>query len=154
MAREMRRKDRQLTEEKAVEMMRDALWGTLSLSTGKGEPYGVPVNFVYVDKTIYIHCAKEGKKIDLIKENKRASFCIVASSEIRPEAFTTAYSSAMAMGNIEIAPETEKGKALELIIEKYCPSLELEGADYIKRLYDRTEVIKLSIESISGKANI
>ncbi|MBK5252441.1 MAG: pyridoxamine 5'-phosphate oxidase family protein [Peptostreptococcaceae bacterium] len=154
MAREMRRKDRQVSEEKAWEMMRNAEWGTLSLASAGGEPYGVPVNFACNDKTIYIHCAKEGRKLDIIKENGRAAFCVVPLAETRPETFTTAYSSAMATGRICIAPEGDKRRALELLIEKYCAGLEKEGTAYIDKLYARTEVIKFVVESISGKSNI
>jgi nitroimidazol reductase NimA-like FMN-containing flavoprotein (pyridoxamine 5'-phosphate oxidase superfamily) len=154
MAREMRRKDRQVSEEKAWEMMRGAEWGTLSLASAGGEPYGVPVNFSCIDKTIYIHCAKEGRKLDIINENGRAAFCVVPVAETRPEKFTTAYESAMAAGRVEIAPEREKRKALERLIEKYCVGLENEGSDYINKLYRRTEVIKFVVESISGKSNI
>ncbi len=154
MEREMRRKDRQVSEEKAWEMMNGAEWGTLSLASVGAEPYGVPVNFVCIDKTIYIHCAKEGKKLDIIEENARAAFCVVALAQTRPEDFTTAYASAMAMGRIEIVPEDEKRKALENLIEKYCVGLEKEGLNYIDKLYGRTEVIRLEVESISGKSNI
>jgi hypothetical protein len=154
MAREMRRKDRQISEEKAWEMMKGAEWGTLSIATASGEPYGVPVNFACIDKTIYIHCAREGRKLDIINENGRAAFCVVPLAETRPEKFTTSYESAMAAGRVCIAPEEEKRKALELLIEKYCAGLEKEGSAYIDKLYGKTEVIKFVVESISGKSNI
>ena len=32
-----------------------------------GYAYGVPLNYVYVDNSIYFHCAKEGHKLDNIK---------------------------------------------------------------------------------------
>jgi len=154
MAREMRRQDRKVSDEKAWEMLEKAEWGILSLASSDGEPYGVPLNFVCQEKCIYIHCAIEGKKIDIIKENEKASFCCVLSAKAIPEKFTTAYASAIAGGKVEIASDEEKRKALKLLIEKYCVGLEKEGLDYIDRLYGKTEVIKFSVESISGKSNI
>lgn len=152
--REMRRKERKVSDQRAWEMLEKGEWGILSLASSDGEPYGVPVNYACCGKEIYIHCAVEGKKIDIIKENGRGSFCCVASAKTIPEKFTTAYESAIAKGKIEIASEEEKRKALGLLIEKYCVGMEREGMDYTERLYGITEVIKFSVESLSGKANI
>ncbi len=151
---EMRRQDRKVSDEKAWEMLEKAEWGILSLASSGGDPYGVPVNYVCGDKEIYIHCAVEGKKIDIIKENGKASFCSVVSAKAIPKKFTTAYESAIAKGKVEIASEAEKRKALELLIGKYCAGLEKEGLDYTEKLYGMTEVIKFTAESVSGKSNI
>ena len=154
MEREMRRKDRKVSDEKAWEMLKTADWGVLSLASSEGVPYGVPLNYACQGKCIYIHCAIEGKKIDIIKENEKASFCCVLSAETIPEKFTTEYSSAIAKGKVEIAPDKDKRKALELLLEKYCGGMKKEGLDYTEKLYGITEVIKFTVESVSGKSNI
>jgi hypothetical protein len=41
---------------------------------------------------------------------------------------------------------------LKRIIEKYSAGFITEGNEYIDKLYDRVSVIKLSIQSITGKA--
>jgi nitroimidazol reductase NimA-like FMN-containing flavoprotein (pyridoxamine 5'-phosphate oxidase superfamily) len=38
------------------------------------EPCVVPLNFVYYDGRIFFHCAKEGKKLDNIKNNQKVCF--------------------------------------------------------------------------------
>jgi len=154
MEREMRRKDRKVSDEKAWEMLETAEWGILSLASAGGEPYGVPLNYACQGECLYIHCAIEGKKIDIIKENDKASFCCVVSAKAMPEKFTTAYASAIAKGKVEVASDEDKRKALKLLIGKYCAGLEKEGLAYTEKLYGMTEVIKFSVESVSGKSNI
>ncbi|MDK2979333.1 MAG: uncharacterized protein PWP52_2047, partial [Bacteroidales bacterium] len=34
-------------------------------------PYVLAMNFGYEDQTIWLHCAKEGKKIDILKRNNK-----------------------------------------------------------------------------------
>ena len=38
------------------------------------KPYIVPMNFGYKNGTLYIHSAKEGRKIDLMKKNPNVCF--------------------------------------------------------------------------------
>lgn len=154
MARSMRRKDRMMDEDKAWMVLKDASWGTLSLASAEGEPYGVPVNYVCENRTIYIHCAKEGQKIDFLRKNSQAFFSVVATAQILPESFTTAYASVMASGKAEIGTGIEKREALQWFIEKYCPSLEKEGSAYIDKAIEQTEIIKFTIECLSGKSNL
>lgn len=153
MAREMRRKDRRMETGKARELLEKADWGTLSLAGADGTPYGVPVNHVFSGDRLYIHCALEGRKIDLVGENPRAAFCAVASAETVPESFTTRYASVMAEGRVFLAAGKEKRRGLDLLIEKYCPGLEAEGAAYIEKAFDATAVIVVEVETVSGKSN-
>lgn len=54
MLKEMRRKDRQLSAEEAMEILANGEFGVLS-TFGKEYPYGVPVNYALADNAIYIH---------------------------------------------------------------------------------------------------
>ncbi|MHC4207121.1 MAG: pyridoxamine 5'-phosphate oxidase family protein, partial [Planctomycetota bacterium] len=67
--KELRRKDRAITEEEAMTLLSSAEYGVLSTVSDNGEPYGVPLNFCIIDHCIYFHCAIEGRKIDNIKHN-------------------------------------------------------------------------------------
>ena len=71
----MRRKEREV---KNIEEIRKYLDGfkVCRLGLVDGEtPYIVPMNMAYVLEdeklSIYFHCAKEGKKMDLLEKNKR-----------------------------------------------------------------------------------
>ena len=37
---------------------------------------------VYKDGKIYFHCAKNGHKLDAIKQNKKVSFCVIEKDEV------------------------------------------------------------------------
>ena len=47
--------------------------GRLGLACGD-EPYVVAINYAYLDRQILMHCALEGKKIDMIARNPRVCF--------------------------------------------------------------------------------
>ena len=91
--KELRRKDRAITEEEAVALLNKAEYGVLSTVSENGKPYGVPLNFCVINHCIYFHCAVEGQKIDNIKQNKSVSFCAVGNTEILPDKFGTKYES-------------------------------------------------------------
>ena len=67
----MRRKEKEITE-KAVqeEILRQAEVGRLGTAVD-GVPYVVPMNFCYVEDTIYLHSFKDGKKIKLAQTDKK-----------------------------------------------------------------------------------
>jgi len=44
-----------------------------------GAPYVLPMNFGYKDKTVYLHSAPDGRKIDILNNNK--SVCITFSTD-------------------------------------------------------------------------
>jgi len=49
--------------------------GHLALAVG-GEAYVVPLNFAYVEGRILFHCALEGKKLDMIRQNPQVCFAV------------------------------------------------------------------------------
>ncbi|WP_338433300.1 pyridoxamine 5'-phosphate oxidase family protein [Clostridium tyrobutyricum] len=70
-------------------------------------------NDVYLNNSIYFHCAFEGNKIDNINFNNKVCFCVVENTEIIPNNFTTKYKSAVAFGQaFSISDEYEKKKVL------------------------------------------
>lgn len=65
----MRRKDKEIADPRKIEaVLNQAQIIHLAMLDGD-RPYIIPLNFGYADNAIYFHCAREGKKIDLIKLN-------------------------------------------------------------------------------------
>ena len=119
MFRDMRRFKQVLTENECIEILNNNTNGVLALSGDEGYPYAVPLSYVYFDGCIYFHSASEGHKIDSIKRNGKASFCVVAEDNIVPEKFTTYFKSVIAFGRVElIEDEKEKINALMLLAKK------------------------------------
>ncbi len=151
----VRRQDRCLSEEAALELLRRGQYGVLSMNTGPdGGAYGIPVNYVWdCADIIYIHCAPEGRKLHCIETDPRVSFCIVGQTNVLPSKFTTEYESVILVCTARTGlPEEERRKALELLIAKYSPRDIDKGLVYIEKSFSRTEIIRLDINVFSGKA--
>ena len=68
---ELRLQKRRLDAQNSEEILRKGEYGVLSTCGADGQPYGVPLNYVYEDGKIYFHCAAEGRKLDNIAVNSR-----------------------------------------------------------------------------------
>lgn len=93
-----------LTPEEAQTILAQGRWGVLSTADADGQPYGVPINYVYdsEQQMIYCHCAAAGKKLANIAANSRVSFTVIAEERILEEAFVTNYRSVIVQGTAEI----------------------------------------------------
>jgi uncharacterized protein len=150
--RDLRRKDRAITNDEAIAILKRAEYGVLSTVSPDGKPYGVPLNFCIVDHCIYFHCAIEGQKLDNIEKNKSVSFCTVGDIEILSDKFATKYESVIVSGEVEEISGHNKQIALEGMLKKYSPNYFREGLEYIEKLKAKTRVFKISILNLSGKA--
>ncbi|MBL8028571.1 MAG: pyridoxamine 5'-phosphate oxidase family protein [Fibrobacteres bacterium] len=149
---DLRRSDRQITDNEAIDIINNGEYGILSLVASDNNGYGIPLSYAFSNNTLYFHCAGEGSKLDYIRRNNKVSFCVVGKTEVLPAKFSTKYESAIITGlAIEIQGE-EKREALTLLIKKYSPDFMNEGIEYINRAFDKTTVVKIIPESITGKA--
>ncbi|WRS27993.1 pyridoxamine 5'-phosphate oxidase family protein [Oscillospiraceae bacterium MB08-C2-2] len=153
MLKEMRRKDRSLGQAETEQVLRKGEYGVLSTVAADGEPYGIPINYVYHNGAIYFHCALAGSKLANISHESRVSFCVVGETQVLPNDFTTNYESAIVFGTACEASGEEKQQALTAIIGKYCLDNLETGVYYIEKMLPRTKVIKIMPSHISGKAN-
>lgn len=149
--RKLRRKDKQLTLEDAQELLTVSEYGVLSTVDSSGQPYGVPLNYVYTNGAIYFHCALPGHKIDNIESNPKVSFSVVADTKVLPAEFSTNFASTIVFGVASEALGEERHIALIALLEKYSPDYLEEGKEYIKKLDKVTKVIKIEIQHTSGK---
>lgn len=60
----MRRKEKLLPIDRTEEILTKGDYGVLSTIGENGYPYGLPINYVYMDDCIYVH--GQGKDINLI----------------------------------------------------------------------------------------
>ena len=148
----VRRQDRLLDEARARELLATAEYGVLSMVDLDGKPYCVPVNFVFDLDCIYIHCATEGRKLDILEIKEDVSFCIVGRVNLLPSKFTTEYESVILTGEATIiTDDEERMHALELLLEKYSPNDIKVGMKYAQSSFSRTEIIRIDINTFSGK---
>lgn len=148
----IRRQDRQTSIELATELFENGEYGVLSLCSPDSEGYGIPLNYVFDGDKLYFHCATEGTKLDYLRACCKASFCVVGETRVLPEKFGTLYRSAIATGQVSEVDGYEKRESLFAFVRKYSAGFEQEGAVFIDNLIDKVVVLKLVIESMTGKA--
>ena len=153
--REMRRKKQSLTEEQIHAIIKRNTYGVLSLSDKDGQPYGVPLNYVYADGSFYFHCALSGHKTDIIKENGKASFCIVDNDKVIPETFSTEYISVIAFGEVRrIESDEEKLRTLRLLTQFLGDPDKEKQEKEIQGGFSHVDMLCFKVEHITGKAGI
>lgn len=153
MFREMRRNSQQLPQEEVLKILEEGSFGVLALLGDQGYPYGVPVSFVYQDEKIYFHSAVTGHKIDALRGNSKASFCVVSQDVVVPEKYTTMFRSVVAFGRIrEITDEEEKRQVLTVLGKKYHPlDTESHRMEVVDRALERVCMLEFQIEHLTGK---
>jgi uncharacterized protein len=152
----MRRKDREMSQEDTLKALKKGTWGVLSITEG-GAPYGVPVNYYYSseENAVFFHCAKEGRKLDGISVDSRVSFTVVLSEEIIPDKFTTHYECVIAAGRASVLSDPgETAKRLKKLCEVLAPSGKEKIDDAVSKWLQSTAVVRIDIESITGKRNM
>lgn len=152
MPRKMRRARQALTPEETRGVLERGQTGILTLYGEDGYPYPVPINFALIGTTIYMHSAVEGHKIDAIKANPKAAFCVIDADKVVPERYGTDYRSAIAFGTAELVEdEDEMLFALESLGAKYNPG-DHEGLQReIDKDFARVAIIALRVDYSTGK---
>lgn len=151
MFKQMRRNDRQISNEETIDLLEKCEYGVLSTVGENGFAYGVPLNYIYIEGNIYFHCATEGSKLENIVFNDKVSLCVVGKTEVLPDKFSCKYESAIVFGRAKEVFDEEKKKALIGIVQKYSSEFMDKGLEYINKDISKTKIIKICIDHISGK---
>ena len=151
MFREMRRFKQQLSDEEAAKILANGKTGVLAVLGDEGYPYTVPINYVYSNGKIYLHCAKTGHKLDAIRACDKVSFCVVEKDEVVPEKLATRYRSAVAFCRARVLEsEEEKHSAALALGLKYYNNPDAVEKE-ISREWDALACIELTVEHLTGK---
>jgi len=156
----MRRKDREVADfDEIIGILEKCPVGHLALADGD-KAYAVPLNFAWRVQdgkmTVYFHCAKEGRKIDLLRKNPNACFeadcsfsLVKGSSACR---WSALYESVIGEGRAALLEEPEEKKeALDLLMKRYG----FEGTPvYGPAELAEVTVIRLELDQISGKRKL
>lgn len=154
----MRRSDREVKDIAEIsEIIERSEICRVALNGDDGFPYVVPLNFGYCQENgktvLYFHCAMQGKKLDLIRRDNRASFEMDCSTELVPRdnegECTMAYESVIGRGRIEFVEKEEKINALEVLMRHYHKG----GFTINKAVAEHTCCFKLIVDEMTGKRN-
>lgn len=150
----LRRTKQELSLKETSSILEKALHGTLALAPRDEHdfPYAVPLSYAYQDNAIYFHCAIAGRKLDAIKSNARASFCVVTQDDIVPDLFATSYRSVIVFGDLHLVEdEAERLKAFRALGRKYSRGLNEQLAREIETAGPRALIYRLDICHMTGK---
>lgn len=151
----MRRSDREIKDfNEIVKVIRKCEICRLALNDEK-YPYILPLNFgmqIEDGKIVfYFHGATEGKKYDLIARNNKAGFEMDCSTNLvtilEDGNCTMEYESVIGHGTVEILPDEEKERALDILMKHYHK----EDFPYNKAVISRTTVFKMTVDTCTGK---
>lgn len=156
MFRDMRRKKQLLSQEEAAAVLNRGTSGVLALAGDDGYPYAVPISYVYDGDKIYFHCARSGHKLDAIRRDEKASFCVIDQDQVVPEEYTTYFRSVIAFGRIRILEEMgEKWEAADKLAVKYAPDSTVDDREQaIRKDWAPLCVLEMTIDHMTGKEAI
>jgi uncharacterized protein len=119
-------------------------------------PYVIPVSFGYDGDSIFLHTAKEGKKINYIKNNNNICFEFERNVKLFKDTknackWTFFYESVIGFGKIhELESLEQREVGLNRIMSQYSGKKRVFGEDPLKNI----RVWKIEITSITGKRSI
>ena len=156
MFRPMRRSAQALGVDACREVLSRGTSGVLALLGDGGWPYAVPMSYAFDGEKLYFHCAREGHKLDAIRREARASFCVVDRDEVVPEEYTTYFRSVIVFGRVRVLEnEAQMRAAIELLARRYFPQDSAENRHRaIEREWAGLCMLEMDIEHMSGKEAI
>ena len=153
MFRDLRRKRQALSPQACADVLARGTSGVLAVAGDGGYPYAVPLSFLYDGGKLYFHCARAGHKLDAIRRDPRASFCVIDQDQVVPAEYTSYFRSVIAFGQVRILDsEEEMRQAVEKLALKYAPedsSSNRQSA--IQREWDSLCMLEMTVEHLSGK---
>ena len=148
----MRRKDLAMSQEATLAMIDAKEYAVLSLTGPDGRVYGVPLDYVRKEDSLYFHGAREGRKVEAMKINPWACAVILGDTTIVPEKFGRKYESAIIEGPIELIDDPEqKRRVMTWVAEKRSPDFLEKGKAVVEKMLDRVLIYKMKMEIVSGK---
>jgi len=148
----LRRKEKEITDKSEIEsIIRNSLVCRLGLAEG-GTPYIVPLCFGYKDNCLFFHSAREGRKIEILRRNNAVCFEFDGNLEIKSAKtacdWGIKFRSVIGYGRASFIEDPEdKHKALDVIMAQYADG----PFEYSEKAFEKTLVIKVEIESMTGK---
>jgi nitroimidazol reductase NimA-like FMN-containing flavoprotein (pyridoxamine 5'-phosphate oxidase superfamily) len=116
-------------------------------------PYVVPMNFGLGENCLYLHCAAEGRKLDILRRNNRVCFEMDILRELYRHGpgcgCSARFDSVIGFGRAILVEDlAEKRAALDRLMEHYGA----EGPfSYAAQIFDKTTILRIDIENVTGK---
>ena len=149
---------------KIIEFLNKEHTGRISSIDENGYPQIIPMNFVFINDSIYMHSHTKGEKLDNIKRNLKVGFEVDRNLEFLPSYFfdpndasvaDTLYISVVIKGEARIISDVgEKVLALNALMKKYQPEGKYEPMNESMEVLEAVAVIKIIPKEMNGKYKI
>ncbi len=149
---------------KIIKFLNQEDTGRISSIDEQGFPQIIPMNFVFLNDSVYMHSHIRGEKIENIKRNSKVGFEVDRNLEFLPSYFSdpedasladTLYISVVIKGEaLLVENNEEKVLALNGLMKKYQPEGRYKPMDKDMDVLDATAVIKIIPKEMNGKYKI
>lgn len=156
--REMRRKDRQVTDRAEIEaVLRACDVCRVGFYDGE-EVYIVPLNFGWQERegrlTLFFHSAGEGRKVELFRRGGRAGFEMDCAHRLvtaeKACGYSELYKSIIGTGRVREVPEPEKLEAMETVVSHYTDA----KPPIDPAMLARVRLFALDVDELSCKEHV
>ena len=149
----MRRFKQAVPEEECKKILTEEKRGTFSVIGDDGYPYSIPINFYYDerDNRIYFHGAKEGHKVDAIKNCDKVCFTTWNQGFKKEGSWEWNVTSVIIFGKAKLIQDREvtEDRVRKLAL-KYYPTKEEAEIELVRGI-DRVQLFAIDIEHMTGK---
>ena len=152
--------------QKIDEFLSSTRVGVIGMNDDEGNPYTVPLNFIWLDGSLFFHGAGSGKKEIILGREPQICFTVYEEFgtvlDPMPCHADTSYMSVMLFGKVErVVDFEEAAQVLDKLVEKYVPGY------YTKKVTPKmmekyrssldgnaVSVYRITPEEITAKQNI
>jgi len=153
MFRELIRKNRQLSQEDCIQILKEENRGVLSVLGDDDYPYGMPMNHWYneEDGMIYFHSGDMGHRLEALQQHDKVSFCVYDQGYRKEGEWAWNVKSVIVFGRMTVIRDQD---AIKDITTKLSYKF-TQDDEYIRREIEqsahRTILLRLTPEHICGK---
>ena len=152
----MTKREREVTDIKEIEKILDKAKVLHLGLVDDGNPYVLAMNYGYIMEygklTVYLHGAREGYKLDIMRKNPKC--CFEADCDVEPFEgelpcqYGNAYASVIARGEITIVDDVEeKMKALTVLMKTQTG----KDFEFNERLVSAVSVMRIDVSEYTAK---
>ena len=161
----MRRKHSEVTDPRDIErVLSTATIGRMASHGADGYPYITPVNFVYLNRNIYFHCAPAGEKLDNIAKDPHVCFQVDIPLAYLDAAYDPArgacklhqlFHCVIIRGEASVVPHGElKTEVLNALVAKHEPGVALQPVTEDLPAYRACAVVEIRPKTITAKSDL
>lgn len=153
MFRELTRKNKQITMDECIELLKKEKRGVLSVLGDDDYPYGMPMNHFYneEDGKIYFHCGKKGHRTDALKKQDKVSFCVYDEGYRKEGEWALNIKSVVVFGRMAYVEDIDRVVDISWKLSHKFTQDEAYIKEEIEKYAKQTLLLELIPEHICGK---